>query len=449
MADTEVKELVVNTLTHKQFKAAQEAGTLSPYELYGTPDTSVRLPVLTPMWFDHLANDVSWLRADTFSWQSGDVYVAAYEHLTKDLESANRLFLAWVSGTDTVYTLDENAGSDVYKQSTSGYMAKQSHHIATGSSVEDERTGDVYTRDSSKDIESKALYTDTINGNEIGYYLASDGHKICTTDQESNISALYESTGVAWYYILDTDNKQFKLPRTKWGFTGLRDSVGGYVAPGLPNITGKPTTTTLFNNTRNVDGQNGAFTTKQTATSALASGGGNQGLYSIQFDASGSNPIYGASDTVQPRATQMYLYFYVGNFEQDSVEQTAGLNAELFNGKADVSRVALLEERDYVVETQAPTSENGNTWYRVYKSGWVEQGGQVEGSSVTATLPIPMADTLYNITVAAYDTHSPDDEKYNTIQWRNKTTTSVKFQSAYNGDAYNSRILWSVRGIKG
>lgn len=30
---------------------------------------------------------------------------------------------------------------------------------------------------------------------------------------------------------------------------------------------------------------------------------------------------------------------------------------------------------DYVVASQAPTSANSYTWYRKYKSGWVEQGG--------------------------------------------------------------------------
>jgi hypothetical protein len=32
----------------------------------------------------------------------------------------------------------------------------------------------------------------------------------------------------------------------------------------------------------------------------------------------------------------MYLYFYVGQFSQSATEQTAGLNASLFNGKVDL-----------------------------------------------------------------------------------------------------------------
>ena len=55
---------------------------------------------------------------------------------------------------------------------------------------------------------------------------------------------------------------------------------------------------------------------------------------------------------------------------------------------------------DYVVESQDPTPGNGYTWYRLYKSGWIEQG-VVELSFTTTrqtfTLPVEMADTNYNI----------------------------------------------------
>ena len=45
------------------------------------------LPILTHVFSDHKLNDISWLNADTFSWQSGDVYVAAYNHLVEDITS--------------------------------------------------------------------------------------------------------------------------------------------------------------------------------------------------------------------------------------------------------------------------------------------------------------------------------------------------------------------------
>lgn len=64
----------------------------------------------------------------------------------------------------------------------------------------------------------------------------------------------------------------------------------------------------------------------------------------------------------------------------------------------------LPENSDYVIESQEPTAENGYTWYRLYKSGWVEQGGRQETTIPSGTntvrqgisLPIEMSDAKYN-----------------------------------------------------
>lgn len=51
------------------------------------------------------------------------------------------------------------------------------------------------------------------------------------------------------------------------------------------------------------DGTNGAVTMTQTGTINLASGGGQQGLYSMYIDASQSSSIYKNNvNTVQPPA---------------------------------------------------------------------------------------------------------------------------------------------------
>ena len=110
-----------------------------------------------PIWSDHIINDISLLRADTFSWQSGGVYVTAYNHLVQDIQ---------------------------------GITAE----------------------------------TETIGSYTVTFYRTTDGHKICLADQETTVANIYSETGIAWYYIVDTVNTQFKLPRTKWGFKGLRDS---------------------------------------------------------------------------------------------------------------------------------------------------------------------------------------------------------------------------------
>lgn len=70
-----------------------------------------------------------------------------------------------------------------------------------------------------------------------------------------------------------------------------------------------------------------------------------------------------------------------------------------FTNKANSDLSNTPSNVDYVIESQEPTSANGYTWYRKYKSGWVEQGGHalvpatngLSSSSVTVTLPVPIA----------------------------------------------------------
>lgn len=215
--------------------------------------------LLEAIWSDHIINDIQYLRADTFSWQSGIVYTAAY----------NKLVEEYTSGT------------------------------------EETKDGITFRR-------------------------SENGFKIADASQENAIASKYTDTGVAWYYILDTENKQFKLPRTKFNFVGLRDNAGDYVNESLPNITGvsdiggfSGTGTFPF----------GAFDTyllipgHTFATTAQS----NVNIEAFTFDASRSSSTYQNNAPVQQRATQMYLYFFVGNFSQTAIEQTAGVATEALN----------------------------------------------------------------------------------------------------------------------
>ena len=274
--------------------------------------TTVNPDLFDFKWADHILNDISWVRADTFSWQDGNFYTALYNHLAAD---------------------------------------------ANG----------------------KTPQTETISGVTITYYLADDGHKIVGPNEESNVVAIYNATGIAWYYILDETNTRFKLPRTKFGFTGMRDSVGKYVAPGLPDHT---------HNVKYRQNDATGYHANGTYVPHLwTSGYTYRGDTPATKGASETNPIYGASTTVQPPATQMYLYFYAGNYTPSAVAQTAGLNTELFNNKVDKGH--------QLVEYQEPTSANNYTWYRKYADGWVEQGGGA--SQGTVNLPVPMANVGYSV----------------------------------------------------
>lgn len=338
------------------------------------------MPLLSFMWADHQLNDISWLRADTFSWQSGAVYTAVYQHLADD-------------------------------------------------------------------ITGKTLQSETIDGTTIQFYLANDGHKICPASEESNVQAVYNATGVAWYYIVDIENQRFKLPRTQFGFTGLRDSVGDFVAQNvlLPNITGS-----FYVDVYGGGGATGAFTRDSNYNVPNHANWAAEG-WRINLDASRSSSVYsgdGTNTLIQPRATQMYLYFYVGNFTQTALENTAGLNTELFNGKADLNLLNTASNVDFVVERQEPTAGNNYTWYRKYKSGWVEQGGQTPkdtgGSSVT--LPVAMADANYSISCtlknATTSTSTGGYDRYPGVSVI--TTTGFWVDQPSKADYYT---CWEVKGM--
>lgn len=236
------------------------------------------LVLFTPQWFDYEIEDVSWLRADTFSWQDGTVYSDAYNHLVEDWDNY------WTGKDPTVPSNWEN---------------------------------------------------ETIGSYLITYITAPDGHKIVYPNQETIVQNIYNESGVAWYYILDKENQRFKLPRTKFGFTGLRDAVEKYVPAGLPNITGQ------FNAGGHDRNPNTSGPFYVISNRNEGNSGNDNFAVLFGFNASRSSSIYGNSTTVQPPATQMYLYFYVGQFSQTATEQTAGLNSELFNGKVDLNAANL------------------------------------------------------------------------------------------------------------
>lgn len=105
---------------------------------------------------------------------------------------------------------------------------------------------------------------------------------------------------------------------------------------------------------------------------------------------------------------------------------------------------------DPIVAFQVPTAQNNYTWYRKYRSGWVEQGGHCPGDGVfdgttTVTLPITMSDANYN----AQKTNNwnlSNAANYIVFNIWNKTTTSF---SAYlsNQTTSGNGFDWVVKGM--
>lgn len=255
------------------------------------------------------------------------------------------------------------------------------------------------------DIRGKEAQSETIEGVIITYYLASDGHKICLSDQVNYLNALYEKTGVAWYYMIDTTTQSFKVPRSKWNVVGIRS--------GVHDVPGKFETFAL--------------------------------------------PNAASEGTAKTAASQMYLYFYIGNFTQTAIENTAGANLEdieaVMDDAIDAVTAALNSHR--VIAFQAPTSENNYTWYRKYADGWVEMGGAAVipgrsgggGSEVVVNLPVAMADTTYQAGISIHEGSSYWASWG--IETSTRTTTTLRLYAYLNaaGDASALPVLWEVKGI--
>lgn len=313
---------------------------------------------------DHQFNDASWLRADTFSWQSGAVYVSAYNHLVDDID---------------------------------GITAE----------------------------------TETVAGTTITFYRADDGHKIVDDTQVSNVEAIYAATGVAWYYILDTANQRFKLPRSKWNVVGLRDNVGNYVPESLPNITGTVGRTFAAENS-------GSFYTVNTTSSAQ---GGSGGGALNGFDASRSSAAYQNDAPVQQRSTQAYLYFYVGNTVQDQTTIDVGQITDALNGKVDLPTGGTQTSVGLLVESYS----NGASWYRVYSDGWCEQGGVIEslagGSSSSVVFLKEYKDTTYYFNTLPTAVYSASPQANDVLSV--KSTTGITFTSGTIG---TNNFAWYTCG---
>lgn len=138
----------------------------------------------------------------------------------------------------------------------------------------------------------------------------------------------------------------------------------------------------------------------------------------------------------------------ISNLHADTSD-TAQLRVmiQLANGATDealetctgvLADVADLKDRDYVVEKQEPTAENGYTWYRLYKSGWVEQGGSmafVSGEDTSVTMPIEMSDTRYTVFAQPWNSGNYP------IVIKNKTTTGFDVTGNVGKDS------WQVSGM--
>lgn len=116
-----------------------------------------------------------------------------------------------------------------------------------------------------------------------------------------------------------------------------------------------------------------------------------------------------------------------------------GAITEALNDKSDrdLRNVDTTAKADAVIDYQEPTSANNYTWYRKYKSGWVEQGGIYNTEALTYL--IPMANTNYIMFLQPMDTSG----NY-AMRCQNLTTTGASINTAAS-QWHN--YSWQVSGI--
>lgn len=325
--------------------------------------SSISIPLLTSVWQDHKINDISWLCADTFSWQSGNVYTAVYNHLVDDYNNTPSTITA---PSGTIYVRD--LYRDYYKDSTmTQYYAWYNSEASDYKTVYTTRVfphigvTSVYRKSSSTftnlgEVTAANVFTEIIGDCFIECKVASDGHKIALANQENNVLNNYLMNGISWFYILDTTNTRFKLPRStvghgqliksqKSGDSWYRLYADGWCEQSIFTNRGSSDTANLLIEMKTADyvinltsyAQRYSWVTSQSTThftynAADDSSQNNDGTYRWYICG------YAASTPENPLTCQYkYLYFYVGQFSQTAITQNAGINTTLFSSKVDLN----------------------------------------------------------------------------------------------------------------
>ncbi|MBE6460010.1 MAG: hypothetical protein E7009_03440 [Alphaproteobacteria bacterium] len=101
---------------------------------------------------------------------------------------------------------------------------------------------------------------------------------------------------------------------------------------------------------------------------------------------------------------------------------------------------------DWVVESQLPTAENNYTWYRKYKSGWVEMGGLLSGRSVTFPIEFAQIPTLVFGNYSSGTSNTPQNV-YNEITTAGFTGWRTRTNAGWDSGAEDWNGCWSAYGI--
>ena len=237
--------------------------------------------------------------------------------------------------------------------------------------------GGTYSREAYKDLWAW-VQTQT------GYLIGDDEWQMLSSQNGGNVPFYSDGDG----------STTFRVPSLKcWvkGASGIEE-VGSYLEAGLPNITGTFDAMEITNGTDNVC--EGALYGETSSIKYITTGKSGTSLC-IKLDASRSNPIYGASDTVQPPSiVGMWLVKAFGTVSNVGNQDIAEISSGLRIVESRIGRLENNSPSEYVIEYW----RQGTEWYRIWSDGLVEQGGYSTEDNITFSLPF--SDTNYTLTAA-------------------------------------------------
>lgn len=245
---------------------------------------------------------------------------------------------------------------------------------------------------------------------EISCKRATDGRYIADISQKDAIDDLFDETGVADFYIYDSANSQFYLPKSKWfsQLTADSDLVNQYNASALPNITAAGTGSA-------VGGQS------QIGGAAFNSGvnferwqGGNRDSKRIDFNASRSSSVYKTGQTeVQPPSSNKLLYYKVGDTLTNDTAIDIGNMSNIISNLSTKTQID-----DAMI--------NGSSGYILLSNNTLIQWGN-SGTAGTTNLLKSYANTNYIILTGQYN--GPEKGLYaSRFCTHSKTTTSFSWK---------------------
>lgn len=268
---------------------------LSSVTIEASSGTSYHPPLLSHQFFQHRLNDIQYLRADTFSWQSGKVYVASYEKLVEEYNNGET----------------RTEGLITYKLSPNDFKiadASQENNIMTTFSRYGE--ADFFILDIPNERfklprfkPDKNLLESYVSGSN-GYRIYNDGY----CEQWGTISSVVQNS-----YTAGTINLPKTFADTNYNVQ-ITQNDNGQTLGTDPSTNGNAVHTKTPS----------SFTINAYAWTYGRDWIARGYLADNQYNKNSKN-------------NNLKLYYYVGSFDSTGIIKNAGINTELFNSKQDIN----------------------------------------------------------------------------------------------------------------